>query len=336
MLNLLRELLSDEKRVNRKLYSSGEYWKKKNQIASRAIMKKGISSFRGAEGAIGTSFADNLTVDIRDDMSRKGRAVGSFMRVPPIRTVHEAQLGLTSRYIELICATQALNFRESKYVGDLLEQFLFENTTDFGCIQTFEKEGKSYSCFYLELANRVNRLQSHIDFNDVRTYFEIGGGFGANVHFMITNFPNIRKVVYLDAVPNIAVGTEYLKSHFGDAVKDYCGLKDWGEIAFADDDELEIFCIPPWSIEKLRVQVDHFHNAHSFVEMPKDVVRNYGKFLKKFSTREISLVSYSNFDPMTTFDVKLLSDLLDIDLEHVGRFKSLGGKAQPHSYLTSV
>ena len=40
-----------------------------------------------------------------------------------------------------------------------------------------------------------------------------------NVHFLLTNFPNIKKVLYLDVVPNIYVGTEYLKYFYKDQVK---------------------------------------------------------------------------------------------------------------------
>ena len=39
------------------------------------------------------------------------------------------------------------------------------------------------------------------------------------------------------------------------------------------------------------VEIDHFHNAASFVEMPKKVIENYVKYIKKFKTKEISLIS---------------------------------------------
>ena len=64
------------------------------------------------------------------------------------------------------------------------------------------------------MADRVNKIAGIFDFNEIRSYFEIGGGFGANIHFLITNYPNIKKIIYLDAVPNIYVGTEYLKFHY--------------------------------------------------------------------------------------------------------------------------
>ena len=161
------------------------------------------------------------------------------------------------------------------------------------------------------MADRINKLSSKFDFGLTKTFFEIGGGFGSNIHFLITNFPNIKKIIYLDIVPNIYVGTEYLKYHFKENVIDYLQVKDKDEIKFSDNDDLEIICIPPWLIEKVKVEIDHFHNAASFVEMPEKIVKNYIKYVNKFKTKQISLMSYDDFDPKTTFDPNLLSNFFD-------------------------
>jgi hypothetical protein len=157
------------------------------------------------------------------------------------------------------------------------------------------------------MADRIEKLSKSFNFKNINNFFEIGGGFGANVHFLITNFPNIKKILYLDAVPNIYVGTKYLEHHFGKKVKNYLDLKNLDKINFQNNDELEILCIPPWLIEKVDVKIDHFHNAASFVEMPKIVIDNYVKFIKKFKTREISLISYDGYDLKTTFNPEELN-----------------------------
>ena len=69
------------------------------------------------------------------------------------------------------------------------------------------------------MADRIEKLSKSFNFKNINNFFEIGGGFGANVHFLITNFPNIKKILYLDAVPNIYVGTKYLEHHFGKKLK---------------------------------------------------------------------------------------------------------------------
>ena len=73
--------------------------------------------------------------------------------------------------------------------------------------------------------------------------------------------------------------------------------------------------MPPWEIEKLNVKIDHFHNAASFVEMPKEVVKNYYKFIKKFSTKEISLISYDGYDENTTFNPESLNEIFENKLK---------------------
>ena len=87
------------------------------------------------------------------------------------------------------------------------------------------------------------------------------------------------------------------------------------KINFSKNDELEIFCIPPWLIEKVETEIDHFHNAASFVEMPQMIIKNYVKFINKFKTKEISLISYDGFDLKTTFNPEELNSFFDNELK---------------------
>ena len=66
-----------------------------------------------------------------------------------------------------------------------------------------------------------------------RLTFEIGGGVGTNVHLVLENYKNIRKVLYLDIPPNLYVGTQYLKAFYGNAVSDYRTLKTLDSIKFS-------------------------------------------------------------------------------------------------------
>ena len=77
------------------------------------------------------------------------------------------------------------------------------------------------------------------------------------------------------------------------------------------NDSLEIICVPPWEIEKLKIKIDHFHNAASFVEMPKKVIDNYCKYIEKFHVKEISLISYEYFNSKTTFNPELLNNFFN-------------------------
>ena len=299
---LLNNLIRDEKTINRSLYSSGPYWDYKNSRSILEIKKKGLSDFRGTSTGIGTSFTDNIVLDIRNEFNTKGRIIGKIFSLPILNKIFNGQLNLTQNYINNFIKNQAIVYQNNKNIENLINKYQFTNTTEFGCIQIFEKFGKKYSTSYLQMADRIDKLSKSFNFKNTNSFFEIGGGFGANVHFLITNFPNIKKILYLDAVPNIYVGTKYLEHHFGKKVKNYLELKNLDKISFKKNDELEILCIPPWLIEKVDVEIDHFHNAASFVEMPKMVIDNYIKFVKYFKTKEISLISYGDYDLKTTFN----------------------------------
>tara|TARA_Y200000002_G_scaffold375189_1_gene377082 strand:- start:105 stop:1109 length:1005 start_codon:yes stop_codon:yes gene_type:complete len=310
-MNLLETLVEDQKKTDKSLYSSGPYWDYKNKKTLNEIKKKGLKDFRGLSAGVGTSFADNPVVDIRNELNYKGKIISSFFSLPLIRRIFESQIILTKNCLKNYLENLAIVYKNNSSVQNLIKKYKFLNTTKFGCLKKFMYLDNEYSTHYLNIAKRIDNLSEYFDFRKTKTFFEIGGGFGANVHFLLTNFTNIKKVIYLDAVPNIYVGTEYLRHHFQDKVKDYLSTKNEKEILFKENDELEIICIPPWEIEKINVKVDHFHNAASFVEMPERVVKNYIKFVNKFKTKEISLMSYDNFDTSTTLDPKLLSKFFD-------------------------
>ena len=332
---LLGELIKDEKKVDRILYSSGPYWDYKNKRAILEIKKKGLKDFRGLTAGIGSSFADNLTLDIRNELHTKGRIVGKIFSLPLLNKIFNAQLKITKYYLNSFIINQSIVYQNNNHVQNLISKYKFENNTGFGCIQLFQYLNKKYSCHYLQMADRIDKLSKSFDFKNTKSFFEIGGGFGANIHFLVTNFSNIKKILYLDTVPNIFVGTLYLKSFFGEKVKDYTELKNLNKISFSKNDELEILCIPSWLIEKVDVEIDHFHNSNSFVEMPKNVIKNYVKFVKKFKSKEISLISYDRVDHMTTFDPVELNEFFENKLKISWKNHLIEEYNRKYLYLTS-
>ena len=250
-------------------------------------------------------------MDVRNEFNWKGKLIGKIFSLPVLNKIFNEQLKITQSYLDLYLESISIIYSGNKDVLSLINKYKFENTLNFGCVSKFTYLEKEYSILYLNMAHRIDKLLSLFDFTKIKSFFEIGGGFGANIHFLITNFPNIKKIIYLDTVPNIYVGTEYLKFHFKNKVKDYLSIKNINKIEFANNDDLEIYCIPPWEIEKINVEIDHFHNAASFVEMPDFVIKNYCKYIKKFNTKEISLISYAEYDPQTTFNPESLNNYFE-------------------------
>ena len=310
--NLLNSLIQDEKKQNRNLYSAGPYWKAKNSKTILELKKKGLKDFRGIKSGVSTSFSDNLVYDIRNEFNISGRIVGNLIyKFPFVRKIFDAQLKLTSNYINRHLKSLSLIYPNDQKVVNLIKKYKFKQTVNFGSVQNFKYNDERYSTHYLQMAYRIDQLSKYFDFNKINSILEIGGGFGSNIHFLLTNFQNIRKVVYLDIVPNIFVGTQYLKSIFKENVKDYLFFRNKNEIDFEKNDKLEIYCLPAWEIKKLCCKIDHFHNASSFVEMPNNVIENYASFIKKLNPEEISLISYGQHNPKTTFEPEKLNLYFD-------------------------
>ncbi len=331
MDKLLKSLIEDEKKNDAKLYSAGPYWSYKNKKTIYQLEENGLKNFRGINSGVGTSFADNLILDIRNELNLKGRLISLFTKLPFLKKIYEAQKNVTLNHINNYLKTQAVLYEKDKLVEQLIEKYKFNNSLEFGCVQKFFKNDKEYSCFYLEIANRTENISKFINFRNLKSYFEIGGGFGANIHFLINNFQNIKKIVYLDVVPNLFVGTQYLKKIFGNSVIDYLKTKNLSEINFKEDDNLEILCIAPWQIEKLNVKCDHFHNAASFVEMPFNVIENYSNYINKIVST-ISLVSYDQYDN-ETFNPEELNKFFENKLKVLKYFKLIHELKRKDIYL---
>jgi len=186
-------------------------------------------------------------------------------------------------------------------VEELLAKYTMPESTAGGCVDTFTAQGKSISALYLQMLDTHDRLSHHVDYRPVHHMLEIGGGFGAYVHLLISNYETLRKVLYVDIAPNLYIGTQYLRSAFGSAVKTFLETKDLKSIHFSRDSDLEILCILPSQLPRFVGSIDLFHNANSFVEMPTPVINNYARIAESLlsSSGAITLVSYDGYDQHT-------------------------------------
>jgi len=334
--SLLNNLINDEKKYGGKFYYAGPYWKYKNKKILYWLKKKGIHNFRGSNSGVGTSYTDNIILDFRNELGIKGRILSLITYLPIIKKIYEGQVNLTLVKIKEYIKRNAEYYENNEKVKYLISKYKIDNAVEFGCELIFKINNKSFSCHYLDTCERVDTISKFVDFSKIKTFFEIGGGFGSNVHFLINNFKNMKKIVYLDMVPNLFVGTEYLKYFFGDAVKDYNFLRKKEKILFTDNEELEILCIPPWQIENLSITVDHFYNSASFQEMPESVVKNYSKYIMQFLSKKksISLITYGNWELNNTLDPTTINNLCNNCLS-VNKFSTLVDKEKKLFYLLS-
>ena len=295
-LELLDCMLADSKKQS-SLYKPGPYWAKRTVKAVSEIKRCGISEFRGSSNHIGMSFADNLFIDTRNEYNFGfRRLIRVLTRTYPLSKICEAQLQWTVSYANesIAYAQEILNLKgRTRY---LLEKYTVPYSLLGKCMRKARIDGHEYSIHYLNLLEQHDNIAKKINFKAARSIFEIGGGFGINVHLLLTNYKNIRKVLYLDIPPNLYIGTQYLKAFHPAAVRDYSSLKSCKEIRFSENDDLEILCVAPWQIEMFKSPVNVFMNSHSFVEMPQSVVKNYVKNFNAFPGAEDAAVALATYD----------------------------------------
>ena len=265
------------------IYQPGPYWATKTRAAVRQIKRHGLGAFRGEVSGVGTSFADNPIIDVRAslDTSRAWPLKLVMDRVFPFSRVMDAQVALTQGYARDEIALAAGRIAEDPVTIDLLARYAMPDSLMGGCVAAADIDGRRTSIHYLRALQVIDRASQVFPLGEARSMFEIGGGFGANVHLQLELFPKLRKIVYLDVPPNLYVGTCFLRTLYGSAVRDFSETKSLDRISFRDDDSLEILAICPWQIEALDLQVDVFWNGNSFVEMPREVVANYAERVLK-------------------------------------------------------
>lgn len=167
-----------------------------------------------------------------------------------------------------------LRFSESN-VGNPIEQFDFE--------------GNSYSRSALNYLMGLCFLAEHVDFGEIETVLEIGGGFGTLGEILIQCWPEGR-VRYIDAdIPPTCLFADY---YLANALTDVSVLPSTVTAAaevLRIADMAPVSILPNWQIEALEGKIDLFVNFISFQEMEPIVVRNYLRHVARLNPKWILL-----------------------------------------------
>ena len=309
--SLIDVLLSDQKKAAN-IYKPGPYWMKKTLSAIRELKNNGIVDFRASndKNTVATSFGDNSVIDGRRiiETTTLSNRIGLFiLQHTSLKKLFDWQVNRTRQFYK-----ELVNYRKNKLSTSNPERFLelinnwkIVDSINFGCDSISRFEDKEYSTYYLSILDILDNVEKNSSLKEVNSILEIGPGFGANLHLIEQNYPNIRKFIIIDIVPNLCVSTEYLKKIYSDSVIDYLSTRKMKEIKFKEDNSLEIFVIPPWEIEKIASSsIDCFWNSNSFVEMNSEIIKNYGKNFARMRSKKAKYVftSYSEFDLKTTLD----------------------------------
>lgn len=286
-------------------YRPGPFWRFYAKRMASVIRTEGLAEFRSS-AAIGKGFADVAILDPLDLMagSLRGRVLSLIRKVWPVSNLARSYEQLISKYDR-----QLDRYRSSYYnavLADWLEALRQGGELPDSLIAkpartvtfSFEEIGESY----LSPLAWVTEYSTQVDFTGITKVLEIGGGFGAMCHTLLHFYPNIVKYAYIDVPPTLYVGTQYLKSVFGDdVVVDYRKTRLEPDINFSRDDRRQIFALAPWQIEAWTSQCDFFWNSSSFQEMPVESVRNYLRHVSRLSatTSRLGLFLYNDDRHMT-------------------------------------
>ena len=285
-----------------------KWWARKISRLEGDIKNKDFSNFRGIDTGMNASFSDSENTNIGTTLKKRKKIIFNIFNQSFIAKIFNQQVNITNKYLNRFLVASQNYYLQNDKVLKLTENYDLSNTAGFGCISKVKINNLEVSFRALEMINKINEIRGLSNLEKSKTYCEIGGGFGLNAQLILNNFKNIKKFLYIDTYPTIFYGTEYLRNYFNNSVIDYSETIEMKEIKFSDDDKLQIICIPSWEMKKLNVEIDHFHNAFSFVEMNENIVENYLNYLKKFKTKSQSLILYphttSGMVPIKLEDIK--------------------------------
>ena len=262
------------------IYRPGPYWERKAVTSCRLMHRLGLEDFRST--VIGTSYADNAVLDpMQQYMGTRGewpaRIASSLPLFKRFFALHRNWIAAYYRQARE-AEGQLLQLRLTNWLGKLQQGFPeLPPTTEEGCTASVEIEGTEYATYYLKLLSyiRVLEEQNAVPLGEADSLIEVGGGLGANLHLLLTRYPNIRKVVLVDLPTTLYVSTQYLKKFF-DGVRDYSETSDQETIRFErGKDEREILTLCPWQLPRLEAEIDVSWNSNSFVEMTDRHVEFY-------------------------------------------------------------
>lgn len=213
--DLLRAMMLDDSNQTG-TYRAGPFWQQFAADAARQLLQKGVTDFRGSSSSVGFGFTDCVYTDVRTTLGEPSkdffsRAFRKLQRQLPqyreMAALLERQVQLTRDYETWWRNSKRSVAARNPRTRELLAKYVLPNSTKGGCLDTLSVDGRIISRHYLNLLDQHDRVAAVVDFRNARSVCEIGGGFGVNLHILIENYPNLRKFVYLDIVPNLYVGT---------------------------------------------------------------------------------------------------------------------------------
>jgi putative sugar O-methyltransferase len=241
-----------------------------------------------------------------------------------VSLVFNKQVELTDRYLKELIDFQKQHILSQPELISLISKYRFSKISNDGANDTLLLNNDSVTLSQLRYLDMHLGLADSINFAEIRSVLEVGGGYGAHTDFLIQNYPNIRKFVYVDIFPQLYVGIQYLRSIHGDAVKVVTDAQFSSsplDLSFKDDESLEIICISPLVLDSVHVQFDLCLNCNAFQEMTIETVADYAAiFDEKLSDQgSLGLVCYSDSDGITQLSSDAVKSIFPVNFDCVSK-----------------
>ncbi len=312
-------------------YRPGPYWGHKCDVIASNIDRFGMSNFRDPSTGIIISQTEAVHLDIRLQLGESVRQnlARFILGIFPFSPFLDACVRNTNSIYSERLAYLIQDWTRSERVQELLDKYRLEHSDRLGSINWYVDNECSCPTEYIVFLDAHDRIAKYVDFRNITSIAEIGGGYGAYADLLISNYTNIRKILLVDIAPNSYITYQYLRMRHGGAVRDYRSVRTQEEISFTANDELEILILAPNLLPRFRGNIDHFHNKDPFVEMPWDTAANYSALIGSIlqPNGSISLSSYGGFDLATTFDPSKLPSLFARDFRTFEVTSVLAGRS---------
>ncbi|MBT5935834.1 putative sugar O-methyltransferase [Sulfurimonas sp.] len=283
----LQELLKEMSKQS-SLYKPTTFWQEASKIISDELNAKDIKYFRAFDSSLSMfaptyafpyylknkskfepvqNLLEKTTDDIKSKIKLTNTITGKVQAFADYRVLNAGNID-SPPYTDKVSESN---------IGTPLEQFEFD--------------GRKFSRSFLNYLLGLSFLKKHLDTEEIKTVFEIGGGYGTLGEILLGDSRNDCFYINADIPPVVHVSSYYLKEIFGESnIATFEELKDLDTI---DIQSLKVnykaLNIPSWFTPKLQGSIDLFVNFISFQEMEPEVVKNYCKHVDRLSPKYILL-----------------------------------------------
>lgn len=291
-LKLLELMIQDSLSAD-SLYTASNFWLFYEKQIIDELRTKDLKDFRRRENSHLGDFGavDSHWIFAPIDNSLKGLylkfSLLIFKMKGKIKTIKQSGIqdffSTKSNYLNLYLYELAKSYGK-KCGAKSIEQFeadLVGNPT------VFDVNEKQYTVNLLYYYVMYSYCCQFIDFDQIDSIMEIGGGSGKQIEVIKKLHPHITFYVF-DLCPQLYVCERYLSEIFPDSAVSYKETRNMTRIP--DNKKGKIFFLGNWKISTLEnLDCDGFWNSASLQEMEPDIVSNYLKYVNSKTSKFVFL-----------------------------------------------